>query len=74
MSPPVAAQATQIIIIDDDPKLCDLIREYLEPLGYAEQRPHGARWLEAVRAGDFSAVILDAAAGMDGFEAQSDPP
>ena len=70
MSPPVAAQATQIIIIDDDPKLCDLIREYLEPLGYAVNSAHtGPDGLEAVRAGDFSAVILDVMLpGMDGFE------
>jgi len=70
MSPPVAAQATQIIIIDDDPKLCDLIREYLEPLGYAVDSAHtGPDGLEAVRAGDFSAVILDVMLpGMDGFE------
>ena len=70
MSPPVAAQATQIIIIDDDPKLCDLIREYLEPLGYAvDSAPTGPDGLEAVRAGDFSAVILDVMLpGMDGFE------
>ena len=70
MSPPVAAQATQIIIIDDDPKLCDLIREYLEPLGYAVDSAHtGPDGVEAVRAGDFSAVILDVMLpGMDGFE------
>ena len=70
MSPPVAAQATQIIIIDDDPKLCDLIREYLQPLGYAVDSAHtGPDGLEAVRAGDFSAVILDVMLpGMDGFE------
>ena len=70
MSPPVAAQATQIIIIDDDPKLCDLIREYLEPLGYAVDSAHtGPDGLEAVRSGDFSAVILDVMLpSMDGFE------
>ena len=70
MSPPVAAQSTQIIIIDDDPKLCNLIREYLEPLGYAVDSAHtGPDGLEAVRSGDFSAVILDVMLpGMDGFE------
>ena len=26
--------ATPVIIIDDDPKLCELIRDYLAPLGY----------------------------------------
>ena len=70
MSPSVAAQATPIIIIDDDPKLCGLIREYLEPLGYAVDSAHtGPDGLEAVRAGEFYAVILDVMLpGMDGFE------
>jgi len=62
--------ATPIIIIDDDPKLCELIRDYLEPLGYdvasANTGPEG---LEMALAGDYRAVILDVMLpGMDGFE------
>jgi two-component system response regulator CpxR len=62
--------ATPVIIIDDDPKLCELIRDYLAPLGYnvasANTGPEG---LEMVLAGDYRAVILDVMLpGMDGFE------
>ena len=32
--PGSASVATPVIIIDDDPKLCELIRDYLAPLGY----------------------------------------
>ena len=65
--PPVA---TPIIIIDDDPKLCELIKEYLEPLGYEVATAHtGPDGLEKVLQGDFCAVILDyMLPGMDGFE------
>ena len=62
--------ATPIILIDDDPKLCELIRDYLAPLGYdvasANTGPEG---LEKVLNGDYRAVILDVMLpGMDGFE------
>ncbi len=62
--------ATPIIIIDDDPKLCELIKEYLEPLGYDVATAHtGPDGLEKVLQGNFSAVILDVMLpGMDGFE------
>ncbi|NNC88806.1 MAG: response regulator transcription factor [Akkermansiaceae bacterium] len=61
-----------LLVIDDDRKLCGLIREYLEPLGYAVTAAHtgpdGLR--EAVDGeGTFEAVILDVMLpGMDGFE------
>jgi len=62
--------ATPVIIIDDDPKLCELIRDYLAPLGYdvasANTGPEG---LEKVLNGDYRAVILDVMLPeMDGFE------
>lgn len=62
--------ATPVIIIDDDPKLCELIRDYLAPLGYdvasANTGPEG---LEKVLNSDYRAVILDVMLpGMDGFE------
>ena len=62
--------ATPIIIIDDDPKLCELIKEYLEPLGYEVTTAHtGPDGLEKVLQEDFAAVILDVMLpGMDGFE------
>ena len=68
--PGSASVATPVIIIDDDPKLCELIRDYLAPLGYdvasANTGPEG---LEKVLNGDYRAVILDVMLpGMDGFE------
>jgi len=68
--PGPATVATPVIIIDDDPKLCELIRDYLAPLGYdvasANTGPEG---LEKVLNGDYRAVILDVMLpGMDGFE------
>ena len=68
--PRPATVATPVIIIDDDPKLCELIRDYLAPLGYdvasANTGPEG---LEKVLNGDYRAVILDVMLpGMDGFE------
>ena len=62
--------ATPIIIIDDDPKLCESYKEYLEPLGYKVTTAHtGPDGLEKVLQGDFCAVILDVMLpGMDGFE------
>lgn len=60
----------KILIIDDDPKLCRLVRDYLEPMGYDVASAHtGMQGLAAVKAGDFQAVILDVMLpGMDGFE------
>jgi len=59
-----------ILIVDDDVKLCSLVRDYLEPLGYAVTAAHsGAEGLEAVARGPFSAVILDVMLpGMNGFD------
>ena len=51
-------------------KLCRLIREYLEPLGYAVTAAHtGPEGLEAAAREQFSAVILDVMLpGMNGFD------
>jgi DNA-binding response OmpR family regulator len=59
-----------ILIVDDDVKLCRLIRDYLEPLGYAVTAAHtGPQGLEAAANGQFSAVILDVMLpGMNGFD------
>ena len=38
-----AEWATRLLIVDDDEKLCRLLREYLEPLGYSiDPLPPGA--------------------------------
>ncbi len=69
-APRDTAVATPVLIIDDDPKLCELIRDYLEPLGYDVAAAHtGPDGLDAVQGGNFRAVILDVMLpGMDGFE------
>lgn len=57
-------------MIDDDVKLCRLVKEYLAPLGFAVETANtGPEGLEKVRAQDFGAVILDVMLPeMDGFE------
>ena len=59
-----------ILIVDDDVKLCRLIRDYLEPLGYEVTAAHtGPDGLEAAAKRQFSAVILDVMLpGMNGFD------
>lgn len=60
----------KILMIDDDKKLCRLVAEYLEPMGYDVNAAHnGAQGLEMVQNGDYHAVILDVMMPkMDGFE------
>ncbi|MBT8371317.1 MAG: response regulator transcription factor [Desulfobacterales bacterium] len=59
-----------VLIIDDDKKLCRLVRDYLEPMGYDVDAAHtGAHGLEKALAEDFHVVILDVMMPeMDGFE------
>lgn len=73
---------TRVLVIDDDKKLCRLIKEYLEPLSYAVESVHtGPDGIERATADSWNAVILDVMLpGMDGFEvlkrirAKSDVP
>ena len=60
----------KILMIDDDKKLCRLVADYLEPMGYEVASAHdGVSGLEMVREDDFHAVILDVMMPqMDGFE------
>ncbi len=60
----------RILMIDDDRKLCRLVREYLEPMGYAVESIHnGPEGLDRALAGEHQAIILDVMLpGMDGFE------
>jgi DNA-binding response OmpR family regulator len=60
----------RLLVIDDDRKLCRLIRDYLEPMGYAVEAAHtGPDGLEKALAEDWQAVLLDVMLpGMDGFE------
>ncbi len=60
----------KILIVDDDQKLCRLVADYLEPMGYDVDAAHnGSQGLEMVLKGDYEAVILDVMMPqMDGFE------
>ena len=61
---------TRLLLVDDNPKLCRMVKEYLEPLGYEVSLAHtGTDGLEKALWGDFHAVILDVLLpGLDGFE------
>lgn len=61
---------TRVLIIDDDRKLCRLIRDYLSPMGYNVEAVHtGPEGVERATAETWQAVILDLMLpGMDGFE------
>lgn len=69
-SVPSAALRTRILVIDDDVKLCRLIRDYLEPMGYEVITAHnGAAGLQLALAEPFAALILDVMLpGLDGLE------
>lgn len=60
----------RVLIIDDDIKLCRLVKEYLGPMGFYVEAAHsGAEGLEKALSGDFHVVILDVMLPeMDGFE------
>ncbi|MBS1810509.1 MAG: response regulator transcription factor [Acidobacteria bacterium] len=61
---------TRLLMIDDDLKLCRLVKDYLEPMGYEVESAHtGPQGLEKIPNGNYQAVILDVMLpGMDGFE------
>jgi DNA-binding response OmpR family regulator len=58
-----------LLLVDDNPKLCRMVKEYLEPLGYEVALAHtGPDGLEKALRGDFQAIILDVMLpGLDGF-------
>jgi two-component system response regulator CpxR len=60
----------QILIIDDDVALCELVTEYLEPLGFEIESIHrGDTGAEQAIAGKFALVVLDVMLpGLNGFE------
>jgi two-component system response regulator CpxR len=61
---------TKVLVIDDDRKLCRLIRDYLEPMGYDVSMVHnGLEGVEKALAEPWNALILDVMMpGIDGFE------
>lgn len=64
------ANRTRVLMIDDDRKLCRLVRDYLQPMGYAIDAAHtGPDGLQRALNENFHAIILDLMLpGMDGFE------
>jgi DNA-binding response OmpR family regulator len=47
-------------MVDDDLKLCRLVRDYLQPLGYEVTAVHdGITGIETALKGEFAAIILD---------------
>lgn len=64
------SEGRPLLVIDDDRKLCGLIRDYLSPLGWNVSMRHtGTEGLEDAKTGSYEAVILDVMMpGMDGFE------
>lgn len=67
---PAASLNTHLLVVDDDVKLCRLVREYLEPLGYQVSSAHtGPEGLERALAVSYDAILLDVMLpGLDGFE------
>lgn len=67
---PAGAFGTRLLLVDDNEKLCRMVTEYLEPLGYAVTSAHtGHEGLEKALAGEYDAVLLDVMLpGLDGFE------
>jgi DNA-binding response OmpR family regulator len=63
------ATLIKVLMIDDDTKLCRLVRDYLEPHGYTVSLAHtGQSGLEQAQTQNFQAIILDVMLpGMDGF-------
>jgi DNA-binding response OmpR family regulator len=70
MNPPEANGRQRLLVIDDDKKLCRLIRDYLTPLGYEVELVHtGPEGVGRAGADAWHAVILDVMLpGLDGFE------
>ncbi len=70
MSSPSTPPATRLLLIDDDRKLCALVRDYLTPMGYEVAMVHtGPEGAERAVAEPWHAVILDLMLpGCDGFE------
>ena len=60
----------RLLVIDDDRALCELVREYLEPLGFEIEFVHrGDLGAERALTGKHSLVVLDVMLpGLNGFE------
>lgn len=65
-----AQPSPRILLVDDDRKLCGLLADYLQPLGYEVEAVHtGLDGIERATSASWHAIILDVMLpGMDGFE------
>jgi DNA-binding response OmpR family regulator len=65
-----ANQQPRLLIIEDDVRLCRLVKDYLEGMGYSLSMAHtGPAGLALALAEPFQAILLDVMLpGMDGFE------
>jgi DNA-binding response OmpR family regulator len=65
-----APSTTRLLIIEDDVRLCRLVKEYLEPMGYSVSLAHtGTEGLALALTEVFRAILLDVMLpGLDGFE------
>jgi DNA-binding response OmpR family regulator len=70
MNPASDSDHQRILLIDDDRELCELLSEYLTPLGYAVEVAHnGVDGVEEAIGSEWHAIILDVMMPkMDGFE------
>jgi two-component system response regulator CpxR len=66
-----SGDTARLLLIDDDERLCRLLRDYLQPFGYTVDAVHnGAEGLSRALAGSYTAIILDVMMpGMNGFDA-----
>ncbi len=66
----MSPERPRVLIVEDDVRLCRLVKDYLETMGYAAAMAYtGPAGLVAALAEKFDAVILDVMLpGMDGFE------
>ena len=69
-APEAESSGQPILVIDDDRKLCRLIHDYLQPMGYAVTAVHtGPEGATRAVEGAWHAIILDVMLpGLDGFE------
>jgi two-component system, OmpR family, response regulator CpxR len=70
MESEVTSDVIKVLVVDDDRKLCKLIKNYLEPMGYEVTTTHdGESGLKEALNGEYNVMILDVMMpGLDGFE------
>jgi DNA-binding response OmpR family regulator len=68
--PSTFAAPARLLVIEDDVRLCRLVKDYLESMGYSVAMEHtGPAGLATALKDSFQAIILDVMLpGMDGFE------